>query len=115
MKYWLIAVSSAVNTSFSTSITAGSPRIAGPPGCVRRKVSAIAGRTQRIENGCHEARERGWEELARGGDGQLGAIGRAARRFVLDQLAHGRDASAAAAPRMAREGDLARRMRAAPD
>src|SRR3989442_11773054 len=98
MKYWLIAVSSAVSTSFNTSITAGSPRIADlplrPPQGYRR-----------------------WEEkaLARRDYRPLRAFGRAAGGFPRDQLAHHRHASAAGAPGLTPPRDLAPRVRAAPD
>src|SRR5688572_33173686 len=48
-------------------------------------------------------------------DGRLAAGGRAGRRLALDQLAYGRDASAAAASRMTGDCDLARGVRAALD
>src|SRR5262245_56121556 len=61
MKYWLIAVSSAVSTAFSASMTWGSPRIAGPS-------SRVGGWTGRGE-GANQTKmkvefDAGWDQPA---------------------------------------------------
>src|SRR5262245_16860204 len=110
MKYWLIAVSSAVSTSFKASITAGSPRITAPSRFAARYPRSVATPTQtklKVDVALVSAR----------GDDRrpLGALGSARGDLARDQLAHGRNAATAVAPGMARERDLARRVRAAPD
>src|SRR5262245_6378322 len=103
MKYWLIAVSSAVSTAFSASITWGSPRIAAAL-LSRGRMDRTRGRGQPNENesGVRRAGSARADEALdlgeRDGPGVDG-LGR-------DDLADRRPAAAAHAPGATRARDL---------
>src|SRR5262245_40111099 len=103
MKYWLIAVSSAVSTAFSASMTWGSPRIAGPSS--RRRMDRTRGRSQSNENESGVRRPVG----SAGADQALDLAqrdGRGVDGLGRDDLADRRAAAAAHAPGAARARDL---------
>src|SRR3954451_3354316 len=100
MKYWLIAVSSAVSTSLSVSMILGLP-------CMGRDCSAAADRARRSRPQPSGPRP----GLTRSGDRQPDRAGAVA----VEQVFHRIPTTAAAAGRAAHVGDLADRGRAAPD
>src|SRR6188472_4459106 len=95
MKYWLIAVSSAVRTSLSVSMILGLPCM--DPECSRARKSKPQPFGPRLAS-------------ARSGDGQPDACA-----VAVDEVFHRIPTTAATARRSAQVGDLADRGRAAPD
>src|SRR3990172_12258802 len=112
MKYWLIAVSSAVSTAFSASISWGSPRIAEPPVPARMDRVRRKGQPNENENGVRFRRLASacadeTLDLAEAGGRGVGRLGR-------DDLADRRATPSAHASRAAGSGDLAPAARAFP-